>query len=253
VNLVLVVVSLFLLAGLGVSCSSQDWRTTDRSSAGLAAAPGKEPQALVQFYAARAFSWRGILSVHTWIATKEKDAKAYSVYQVVGWRVFRNLDAVSITQDIPDRKWFNSTPKILVEIKGPKAEELIPKIQELAKTYPYQHEYRLWPGPNSNTFTSYILRHLPEIGIELPPNAIGRDWINHGKFFGRSESGTGFQFSFFGLFGFTLGLADGIEINILGMDFGFDFLRPALKLPFIGRIGLKDKALHSSASNSSAP
>jgi hypothetical protein len=32
--------------------------------------------------------------------------------------------------------------------------------------------------------------------------------------------------------------AEGVEINLLGLNFGFDFLRPALKLPGVGRIGM---------------
>ena len=72
-----------LLVGplLAVSCKEvnigQDWRTADRSSAGLAPRPGSASEAVVQVYAARAFNWRGIFAVHTWIATKEKDALQY--------------------------------------------------------------------------------------------------------------------------------------------------------------------------------
>ncbi|MNY42157.1 hypothetical protein D3C86_1770210 [compost metagenome] len=40
-----------------------------------------------------------------------------------------------------------------------------------------------------------------------------------------------------------MGLAEGIEINLLGMSFGIDFARPAIKLPFVGRLGFKDKPL----------
>lgn len=36
----------------------------------------------------------------------------------------------------------------------------------------------------------------------------------------------------------TVGLVEGLEINLLGLNFGIDFLRPALKLPLIGRLGM---------------
>jgi hypothetical protein len=34
------------------------------------------------------------------------------------------------------------------------------------------------------------------------------------------------------------GVDEGIELNVLGLAFGIDFLRPALKLPGIGRVGM---------------
>ena len=67
---------LFLALGplLVVACGkvniSNDWRTADRSPLGIAPDPSTTREAVVQVYAARAFSWRGIFAVHTWIATK---------------------------------------------------------------------------------------------------------------------------------------------------------------------------------------
>ena len=49
-------------------------------------------------YAARAFSWRGLFGVHTWIATKRQGADHYSVYQVVGWNLYRGRSAVSVSR-----------------------------------------------------------------------------------------------------------------------------------------------------------
>lgn len=92
---------------------------------------------------------------------------------------------------------------------------MIPHIRLAAKEYPYPNSYRIWPGPNSNSFVSYIIRNTPGISVELPPHAIGKDWIDNGKLFGKSESGTGYQFSLFGALGITLGLAEGLEINLL--------------------------------------
>ena len=217
------------------------WWNADNSSVHIAPLPSEESRAIVQIYAARAYSWRGWFAVHPWVATKKKDALEYEVYQVLGWRQWRNLPVVSIEPGIPDRKWYGKEPELLFELKGDAAERMIPQIRKAAEAYPYQNFYGLWPGPNSNSFVSYIIRHTPGIYLELPPHAIGKDWIDNGKLFGRSESGTGYQFSLFGVLGLTVGLAEGLEINLLSMTFGFDVMRPALKLPFIGRVGLKDR------------
>ncbi len=38
-----------------------------------------------------------------------------------------------------------------------------------------------------------------------------------------------------------MGREEGVELNLLGLNFGIDFYRPALKLPFIGRIGAGER------------
>ena len=235
--------SSLLLIFFGDFAQAQDWRTADRSSAGIAPSPSEERRAIVQVYAARTVGWKGNFGVHTWIAVKEKDANYYETFQVIGYRARRGLDVVVVQESVPDGKWFGATPELLRDLRGSGAESAIPKIREAAKSYPYQNEYRVWPGPNSNSFVSYIIRRTPEIGVELPANAVGKDWINQGSLVGVSETRTGFQVSLFGLLGFTLGLGDGIEINVLGMSIGVDILRPALKLPMVGRVGLQDRPL----------
>lgn len=221
----------------------KDWRTAKRDSAGIAPSPQEVSEAIVQVYAARTINWRGWFSVHSWIATKAKNADYYLTYQVIGWNLYMAGNAVSVRKDIPDRYWYGSKPELLEEIRGEKAEKAIIKIQEFVKNYPYKNYYNAWPGPNSNSFIANIIRNTPELTVELPPNAIGKDWINNGDFFGPSESGSGYQFSLFGIFGITIGKAEGLEINLLGLTFGLDILRPALKLPLIGRIGMKDAPL----------
>lgn len=232
--------SVLLLSLILLGCSHQDWRTADRSSTGLAPDPAVEKEAVVQIYAARAVSWRGYFAVHSWIATKEKNANHYITYHVMGFRIKRTGSAIVIDEEIPDRRWFGAEPDLIHTIKGKRAEEAIPKILAAAQSYPYPASYRAYPGPNSNTFISYILRQVPEMGVELPPHAIGKDWINEGDIVGYSESGTGVQLSLLGLAGFTVGLAEGLELNLLGMSFGVDLWRPAVKLPFVGRLGFSD-------------
>jgi len=231
--------SLIIFNLLAAPAHAQDWRTADRSSAKIAPAPAQERRAVVQVYAARAVRWRGWFAVHTWIAVKEKDAQSYEVLQVVGWRLRRGLSPVMDEPGEPDRRWYGKEPSLICDLRGEKAESAILKIRKAAADYPYRDSYRVWPGPNSNTFTSYILRATPELGAALPPNAIGRDWLIHGRPLSRSESGTGVQLSLWGLLGFTVGLREGVEVQLLGLCFGVDFLRPALKLPLIGRVGMR--------------
>ena len=95
----------------------------------------------------------------------------------------------------------------------------------------------MWPGPNSNTFTAFVARAVPELRVDLPPTAIGKDYLPNGHIVAPSPSGTGFQFSVFGLFGVLVGVEEGFEVNLLGLTFGIDPADPALKLPIFGRLG----------------
>jgi hypothetical protein len=73
-----------------------DWRTASRQSAGLAPPATTTREAVVQVYAARAFSWRGVFAVHTWISIKPKGASEYTTYEVMGWHVFHGGDAAGM-------------------------------------------------------------------------------------------------------------------------------------------------------------
>ena len=237
---VLVVVALWSLFAAMIF-NHQDYRTAYRGSAGIAPLPQEEKEAVVLVLAARTFNWRGYFAVHSWIATKEKNADSYTTYQVVGWYVGWKGTAIDIKKDIPDRFWYSAKPEIIEELIGEKAEKAIPQIKAAAEAYPYGKTYHAWPGPNSNTFISYLIRHTDELTVELPANAIGKDWQD--RLVEKSESGSGYRFSVYGLLGVTIGIAEGIEVNLLGLNFGIDFRRPALKLPMIGRIGFSNTPL----------
>lgn len=227
------------------SCSTTNWQTASRESAKLAPRPEELNESIYQIYTARAFSWRGTFATHPWIAWKRKEDSQYSVAQVTSWAL-RRSDKMSLTveKDIPDRYWYGHKPTLIFEARGAEADRMIDRAVELIKDYPYKYTYTMWPGPNSNTFVEHIIRYTPGLTLELPPHAIGKDFLtNANHLFAMSPSGTGIQFSLFGILGFTLGAAEGIEINILSMTFGVDVLRPALKIPFYGRLGMDDKPL----------
>lgn len=216
---------------------SSDWRTASRESAGIAPDPSEIKEAVVQVYAARAWSWRGIFGVHTWISVKPTDAVEFSVYEVIGWRSYRGMSVVSISNRPADGRWFGAMPTLLADIRGDGVDQVIKRIDAAARSYPFPDEYRVWPGPNSNTFTAHVARSIPELKLDLPPTAIGKDYLTGKTLVASAPSGTGYQFSLFGLFGVLAGVEEGLEVNMLGLTFGVDPADLALKLPAIGRIG----------------
>jgi hypothetical protein len=114
----------------------------------------------------------------------------------------------------------------------------LPQVLAAVASYPYPESYTTWPGPNSNTFVAHVGREVPELGLVLPVTAIGKDYLPGGALLAPTPSGSGYQLSLLGAVGVMAGVDEGIELNVLGLAFGIDFLRPALKLPGIGRVGM---------------
>ena len=214
------------------------WSEAETGSAGLAPHPDEVSEAVVQVYAARTWGARGAVGVHTWISVKPANATAYTVYQKIGWRLRYGNSALSFRPDTPDRKWYGAQPWLLADIRGDDVDSVIEKVHHAAMAYPYANEYRLWPGPNSNTFTAWVVRRVPELRADLPPTAIGKDWLGATEFFSKAPSGTGYQVSVLGVLGVTVSIEEGIEINLGCAHFGVDPLDFALRLPGFGIVSL---------------
>jgi hypothetical protein len=228
---------LLLFAALvGRSVIAQDWRTASSEPAGLAPDPATTPEAVVQVYGARTWGWRGSFGVHTWVAVKPANAPAYTVYEVIGWRLRWADNVVAIHQRAADARWYGNTPELYAQKRGEAAEKLIPRIDAAARAYPYANEYHAWPGPNSNTFTAWITRAVPELDVDLPPTAIGKDYLGSG-IIAAAPSGHGVQLSLGGMFALTASGVEGLELNLLGLTFGINPFDPSLKLPMLGRLG----------------
>ncbi|MBK0035019.1 DUF3750 domain-containing protein [Erwinia sp. S43] len=233
-----------MLLSLGISLAQathhaesagQGWWSARRDSSGMAPDPARLANlAIVQVYVAPTYGWKGKVAVHPWIIFKRAGETHFSRYEVIGWG---NGDKVRLNANPPDGYWYGAKPRMLVEHRGPAAEAMIPKIQAAIASYPWPQTYHAWPGPNSNTFLAHIGREVPDLQLDMPANAVGKDFRSLLNPIGLPPSGRGLQVSLLGLAGVTLGAEEGIEINILGLNLGLEFapLRP--RLPFIGGMG----------------
>jgi len=226
-----------LAVGVATHESSRvPWHQASMASTGLAPDPTKTPDAVVQVYAAKAFGWRGGFAVHTWIVVKPPGAAQFKRFDVVGWggsRVVRENYAAA------DALWYGGQPEIVLDLRGKQAEPLIRDIEAAVASYPFADTYHMWPGPNSNTFTAYIGRTVPGLRLDMPANAIGKDYLPLSSPIAHAPSGTGLQISLLGLLGAIVAVEEGIEIDVLGLSVGVDLLRPALRLPGLGRVGVR--------------
>lgn len=232
--LVVFVLPVVVSFALRLAAERPHWNQSSHAATGLAPLPSETPEAVVQVYAARTWGMRGSVAVHTWIATKPPGAADYRRHEVIGWRLYRSGSALVQRRGDPDAQWFSNEPVLLVDRRGEGVAALIEKVEAAIDAYPYAREYRTWPGPNSNTFTAYVGRRVPELGLQLPATAIGKDYLDGGGLLGTPPSGRGVQVSLFGLAGLTVSPREGIEVNLLGLVAGVGARPFRLKLPGLG-------------------
>jgi hypothetical protein len=144
------------------------WYEARRDPTGLAPDPASTPEAVIQVYAARAVSWRGVFSMHTCIALKPTGAERYTRYEVLGFGVANGAPALRVDRMGPDNYRFGARPQILLDRRGPDVDVLIDNIRAAIARYPYPHAYRAWPGPNSNTFTPSLPARSPSSSLVCP-------------------------------------------------------------------------------------
>lgn len=233
-KIMLSVMLLFILIASGpvyLLLSSQvelgrEWRHASRQPAHTPELKSLSSTAVIVLFSARTFNWRGLFAVHTWIAMKSANKSAYTVIQCIGWNRYLGRPLVDVRVDYPDRYWFGAKPKIVALLSGPKAALLIPKLRQAVVSYPYATSYRAWPGPNSNSFISYILRRVPSLGFRMPYNALGYDY-------GWSFSWRNINLG--GVLGYHI-TRHAFVVNILGLTAGVTTKTFGVIVPGIGEV-----------------
>ena len=175
----LIIIAVFLVpliahaAFYALGDDPRSWRDADWSTTSLLPTACDFQPARVVVFTGTTGAWKGIFSVHSWIVFKGANAKTWTRYDVVGWG-----NPLRTNGWPADGRWYGNMPVAIADVSGMDAERLIPKIEQAVHDYRFAHtgDYRIWPGPNSNSFVAAVLRAVPELGVALPPNAVGRDF-----------------------------------------------------------------------------
>lgn len=128
-------------------------------------------EAVVRLYAAPLPRVENI-AIHTWFAVKPADASTFHRWEV--WpRSDGPFDHVRLDLGEPTAHVGSGGVVVLADLIGPEAEPIIRFIQEESPGYPERGRYRSFPGPNSNSYTQWVLDHTGW-DVTLPPRAIGK-------------------------------------------------------------------------------
>ena len=231
--LIIFLLPVFIGAGaLAYRGGPTHWGDWDRTVTSHLPPAAQYRDARILVMSSRTRGWKGVVAVHSWIVVKGENERTWRRYDVAGWG-----SPVRLNWWPPDL-WFGEYGHVVVDISGPQAQALVPRVDAAIRSYQYSHEgdYRIWPGPNSNTFIATILRAIPEVETQLPPNAIGRDF-RPWPYIGWTDSRTGVEASLWGLLGAKVGWVEGVELNVLGLVAGLDLRDPGVKIPAFGEIG----------------
>jgi hypothetical protein len=138
---------------------------------------------------------------------------------------------------------------VIAKVTGAQAEKLLPQVEAAIAGYPWRKrgDYFIWPGPNSNSFTAYVVRQVPGLHASMPPNAVGRDFSPGIASFEWLPGAWGFHATLHGVAGIAAGLKSGVELQLLGLVAGVDVRRPALLVPAFGRVELGAQSAPSSS------
>ncbi|MBK8101527.1 MAG: DUF3750 domain-containing protein [Planctomycetes bacterium] len=175
--------------------------------------------------------WFTRFAEHAWV-----DVKSGSAWHRVEWNAHLDevwVAAIDARVAMLDERWDRGVAVHAVHC-GDAAALLGAAILQTARGYPDVLGYQAWPGPNSNSFVVWLSRQVPGFSLQLPPNAVGKDftpWLR----IGGTTTGTGVAIDT-AVLGAQVGLAEGVELHLLGLTAGVGLWPPQLKLPFLPAI-----------------
>ena len=114
-----------------------------------------------------------LIAVHTWLVIKEAHATSFDRWEVLQTsgepygHVRHNL--MSPTDDMGAGSVY-----VVAEVIGTEAQAIVEFVDGESPLYSCRNTYVVFPGPNSNTYTQWILDGTAW-NVTLPPSAVGKD------------------------------------------------------------------------------
>ncbi|MCP5536864.1 MAG: DUF3750 domain-containing protein [Akkermansiaceae bacterium] len=169
-------------------------------------------------------------ATHSWVDYRSDTRSPWRRIEIVNKT--SGLQHHTIPDDVAHagKRWGNRV-RILSQSDGKKNPRFVSDIMRFAERYDAS-VYRVWPGPNSNSFAENLIRGVDGVSAVLDHNAVGKE---HGFYVGKTAGGTGLELQT-PLVGCALGLREGAELSLLGLSGGVALYPPVVKIPFLPRL-----------------
>jgi len=174
--------------------------------------------------------WISRFAQHSWIDYR-RDGQWCRMEVVDDWSSL-NHQEIGADEAQLDERWGRAI-RVLSAFGGDRAKGITGSLSQVQDE---DYGYRVWPGPNSNTFTERLLRETPGLWAALWGTSVGRDYAGWGRV-GLTGTGTGVEVETVPL-GLQLGLREGVELHVLGgLTFGIGLWPLSITLPLLPPLG----------------
>lgn len=182
----------------------------------------------------RSYPWYTRFARHSWFDMKVGGEERWLRLEVFDTDGVVVRGSLTPERARADERWSRD---VVVEklVVGADAERIARELQAVALEYEDDGRYHAWPGPNSNTFVERVGRAVPGFRFEQDHNAVGKDYSGIVRA-GGTSTGTGLELET-ALLGLQVGLSEGLELHVLQLTLGVALFPPALKVPFLPRLG----------------
>ncbi|MFA5864101.1 MAG: DUF3750 domain-containing protein [Phycisphaerae bacterium] len=154
-------------------CGFSDLWKPDQSGFEPLTSLASNGQAVARVYAAP-LPVVGALFTHTWLAVKAPDVQTFDRWEVwikkQGPYGFVQKNLLPVERDLA-----GGSSYVVAELIGTEAEGVVSFVETRSPNYPYKDVYVAIPGPNSDTYTQWVLNST-RWDVQLPGTALGKDY-----------------------------------------------------------------------------
>ena len=169
--------------------------------------------------------------------TRRKNIARMTVRRVLGFGVANGAPAVRIDRMGPDNYWFGARPQIL-DRRGAGVDEMIAQVCAAVASYPYPNSYVPGPGPTAIPSSPTSPGRSPTWRSSSRRMRSARISCRAAVCSAPHPAGPGLNYRSMESSVSCSPPIRVFKVNLLGLNLGVDPVRPALKLPALGRLGM---------------
>ena len=179
-------------------------------------------------------AWYVRFATHGWFDVRRGPEEPWLRIEVITPTSGVRIREIAPESALSDLRWGDRPVRVRGVLRGERAAEAANSLLEQAQAYS-DGAYRSIPGPNSNTFVAAMAAATPHLRSTMHHNAVGKDYVSPIGF-AATPSKTGGRLDTPWL-GVALGLQEGIELHLAGLQFGVGLWPPRVCIPFLPEVG----------------